>query len=186
MMTEQDESTEITEIDSLKDRATIMGITFHPNIGVDKLRAKIEAKMSGEDTAPDSSSIDEVETIVVADNPATLRKNEALRLVRIRVACMNPVKANMKGEIVSVGNSELGFVKKFVPFNAEQGYHVPNIILQELQNKKFVSHFTVKVGNKTVNRHKLVPEYGIEILAPLTADELDALKQRQIIASSGV
>jgi hypothetical protein len=125
-------------------------------------------------------------TPLYKETPAQLkakRKQEALKLVRIRVACMNPVKANMKGDIFSVGNSEMGMIKKYVPFNAEQGWHVPNLILQEMKNKKFVSHYTVKVGNKMVNKHKLIPEYSIEILDPLTPEELKDLANRQLMSN---
>jgi len=182
---------EVDELAMLKQRADIMGIKYHPNIKLESLKAKINDKLEG---ITEDQADEEVETIIAAngatptakesaDQARINRKHEALKLVRIRVACMNPVKANMKGDIFSVGNAELGMLKKFVPFNAEQGWHVPNLILQELKDKKFVSHYTVKVGNKTVNKNKLVPEYSIEILDPLTPEELKDLANRQLMSN---
>jgi hypothetical protein len=202
-----------SELSMLKERADVMGIKYHPNIGLDKLKAKIEEVQNPPENpevikpdmglTPDPYAAhrgEESATIAAAarvqgDNtlipgkvqtPAQLqakRRKDALRLVRIRVSNMNPLKGNMKGEILSVGNSELGMVKKFIPFNAEQGWHVPNILLEELRNRKFMSHYEVKIGNKKHKRHKLIPEYSIELMEPLTAKELDELKQRQIMAS---
>lgn len=200
-MNEETETTEetvvIDELAMLKERADIMGIKYHPNIKLDTLKAKVADKMEGN---TDEYADEEAETIadaavamaadtftpLVRETPAQLkakRKQECLKLVRIRIACMNPVKANMKGDIFSVGNSEIGMIKKYVPFNAEQGWHVPNLILQELRNKQFVSHYDVKIGNKVVTKTKLIPEYSIEILDPLTAEELKDLAQRQMITN---
>lgn len=185
---------ELDELATLKQRADIMGIKYHPNIKLESLKAKVADKMQG---ITDEQADEEVDTINAADNgyqevatplketEAQLRmkrRQEATRLVRIRVACMNPIKANMKGEIFCVGNSELGMLKKFVPFNAEQGWHVPNLILQEIKEKKFISHYTVKIGNKVVNKTKLVPEFSVEILDPLTPEELKDLANRQLMA----
>lgn len=187
----------VDELAMLKQRADIMGIAYHPNIKLEKLKAKLAEKMEG---VADEYADEEAETIaaseeamaantftpMVRETPAQLkakRKQDSLRLVRIRIACMNPVKANMKGDIFSVGNSEIGMIKKYVPFNAEQGWHVPNIILQELRNKQFVSHYDTKIGNKVVTKTKLIPEYSIEILDPLTAEELKDLANRQLMTN---
>jgi hypothetical protein len=181
-----------------------MGIKYHPNIGAKKLAALIEEKKEAptKSSETDEYADEELDTIVAAEEMANAdtftpmvkqtaaqlaakRKQDALRLVRIRVTNMNPLKGNLKGEIFSVGNSQLGFIKKFVPYNAEQGWHVPQIILSHMQEKKYMSHFEVKVGNKKIKKHRLVPELAIEILPPLTAQELQDLKQRQLMAAAG-
>ena len=205
-MTEEIQEQITSEIDSLKAKADIMGITYHPNIGVDKLKAKIQAKTDPEpepeSNIEDLAYAEEIETIEEAEAAAGLttytknakltamemknkRKQNALRLVRVRVTNMNPVKGALKGEILSAGNASIGFVKKYIPYNAEQGWHVPNILLQVMKDKKFMSHYEVKVGNKKVKRNRLVPEYAIEIMEPLTGKEINDLRQRQIIAAQG-
>lgn len=190
------------ELSMLKERADLMGVQYHPNIGIEKLKAKIAEK-----TAPPEEKVkadstyagEEYQTIMAAEQAAAgkqvaalavptplqermARRDKSLRLVRVRIANMNPIKGNMKGEIFSVGNAEIGFTKKFVPFNAEQGWHIPEILLGVLQNKKFMTHYEVKMGNKRIKKNRLVPEYSIEILPPLTPQELEALKQRQLMA----
>ena len=199
------------ELDSLKQRADIMGINYHPNIGVDKLKEKIAEKTTDKaeanaETDPDVSveyAQEEVDTIKAAEvagkadvftpgkqqtasQISAERSKEATRLVRVRVSNMNPLKGSMLGEIFSVGNSKIGFLKKYVPFNAEAGWHVPHMIVQHMREKKFLSHFEVKVNGKKVNKHKLIPEYAIEIMTPLTEKEIHELKQRQLMAAAGV
>lgn len=186
------------ELALLKQRADIMGIKYHPNIGLDTLKAKIAEKKEGvtpeapAEDAPEDSGKKKAQIAggPVSEKEATRlrkleKKQKALALVRIRVTCMNPLKGNLKGQIFSVGNGELGMIKKFIPFNAEQGWHVPQILVDDLRRRKFMSHYEVKVGNKKVKKHRLVPEYAIEVMKPLTDKELHDLKQRQIIASGG-
>lgn len=195
---EEQQSQDSDELTLLKERADLMGITYHPSIGVEKLKAKIEAKKAGPDVTA-AQAQEELDTISEATQlqidarvpakavptprqQAAIRREKALRLVRARVTCMNPIKGNMSGDIFQAGNSELGVIKKYVPFNAEQGWHIPQIILNMIQKKKFMTFYETKIGTKKIKRQRLVPEYAIEILPPLTPQELQALKQRQLMA----
>jgi len=109
--------------------------------------------------------------------------DEASRLVRIRVANMNPNKRDWEGEMYTVSNAVVGTHKKYVPFNNDEGWHVPNIIVKHMQEKKCQIFFTKKDnrGNKT--RHgKLINELNVEIMDPLTVPELKELAQRQAMS----
>jgi hypothetical protein len=188
------------ELAELKQRADIMGIKYNPRIGVDTLRARIQAKIDGDPSVDDEdAAAEEQETIATSEivaglntftplqkpTPAQLkakRKQDALRMQRVRITCMNPAKRAWMGEIFSVGNSEIGMIKKYVPFNAEQGWHVPTIMLGMIKDRKYLTHYEVKIGNKKIKRTKLVPEFAVEILPPLTSKELQELKQRQLMA----
>jgi hypothetical protein len=72
-----------------------------------------------------------------------------------------------------------------VPFNADAGWHVPQIILNRIKSKEYVHHYVIPgpKGSK-VNRQKLVKEFSVEILDPLTPKELKDLAQRQAMANS--
>lgn len=110
-------------------------------------------------------------------------KLKANRLVRCRITCMNPAKKNWTGEIVSVGSAKLGTFKKFIPYNNEEPYHVPWIIFNHLKERQCRIGTTVKLPNgREVNRYKLINEFAIEVLPPLTPGELKDLKQRQAMA----
>ena len=112
-------------------------------------------------------------------------KADALRLIRIRLQCMNPAKKEWEGEIISVGNSVVGTVKKYIPFNADEGWHVPRILLDTLQDRQCQVFTTVKSKNGiNVRKGKLIKEFAIEILPPLTQDELKELAQRQAMSAT--
>ena len=165
------------ELTALKARADLLGVSYHPSIGVDKLREKINAKLNeGEDSTSESAP-------APAATDRVAQRNEASRLVRVRVACMNPLKKEWEGEIFCAGNSVVGTFKKYVPFNAEDGWHVPNIILKQIQRRQCQVFYTAKDerGNK-VRKGKLIKEFAVEILDPLTDEERKDLAQRQAMA----
>lgn len=111
-----------------------------------------------------------------------------MKLIRIRVTCMNPAKKELKGEFFTVANKHLGNVTKFVPFGeaTENGYHVPEIIYKMMQRRKYVSITTVKDKGTGYERQNktLVREFAIEVLPPLTESELQSLATAQIAAGS--
>jgi hypothetical protein len=170
------------ELTALKARADLMGIQYHPSIGVDKLKEKIRAALAdGPAETPAAPAASGSET--PAQKKARIRA-EATALVRIRVTCMNPAKKEWPGEIFTTGNGAVGTLKKYVPYNAEDGWHVPQMILTMLQERKCQVFVSEKSKNGiTVRRGKLIKEFGIEILPPLTKEELHELAQRQLMAA---
>ena len=166
------------ELTVLKQRADQIGLSYHPSIGLETLRAKLNAALTPQqDTAEKQAEANEA-------LQRQLALEDATRLVRIRVVCMNPAKKEWEGEIFTVGNSVVGTHKKFVPFNNDEGWHVPNMILQMMQERECQTFYTVRDerGNQ-VRKSKLIKEFAIEILPPLTPDELKDLAQRQAMAS---
>lgn len=169
-----------TELEVLKDRAKQMGIEFHPNIGLDKLKAKVNGALAPEPVEEPTSPQKETKT----QRTVRLRK-QAHKLVRIRVACMHPDKKEYEGEIITASNSAVGSIKKYVPFNNDEGWHVPQIILNVMKERKCQVFTWVKDsrGNK-VKRGKEINEFAIEILPDLTPAELQELKERQALANN--
>lgn len=212
------------ELASLKARADMLGIQYHPSIGLEKLKEKVNAAVSAvtseaagqvastalvapgaapvagatvsASAAPLTASTPDAATtapaahdpgpVFVAPPPETegqrkrRLKNEALKLVRIRLTCMNPAKKELHGEIFTVGNSAVGSITKFVPFEAEDGYHVPHILFQQLQQRQCQIFYNEKSKNGvTVRRGKLIREFAIEVLPDLTEEELAELAARQ-------
>lgn len=192
-MTEE-QQVQVEELVVLKQRADLMGVQYHPNISVEKLKARINAKLNDEPELQEELDtllpVNDSEPKLFQFKPETklerenrLRK-EATRLVRIRVTCMNPNKKDWDGEVFTVSNSVVGTHRKYVPFNAEEGWHVPSIIFEYIKDKQFVHHYVEKKEGKEINRHKLVKEFAVEILDPLTEEELKDLAQRQALARS--
>ena len=96
---------------------------------------------------------------------------------------MNPAKKEWEGEIITVANNAVGTVKRYVPFNTEDGWHVEHILLEQLRERQCQIFVTEKDsrGNK-VRKGKLIREFAIEVLDPLTEEELAELAQRQAMA----
>jgi hypothetical protein len=177
-MTPQDDTVDMPdELTTLKARADLMGVSYHPSIKLEKLREKVNATMS----APEP----EVEKAKTEADMQAFHIAEASKLVRLRITCMNPNKKDWQGEIYTVGNSVVGTFKKYVPFNAEDGWHVPHIIYQHLQSRECQIFVTVtdSRGNKT-RKGKLIKEFALEVLPPLTGVELKELAAQQALAHS--
>lgn len=189
------------ELTVLKHRADMMGLEYHHKIGIDKLRAKIEARIAGEGSVDDD---DEENEIVVSKKVGKLkstsengkvltakeyreyqfinRQNKAKKLERIRITCLNPNKKEWEGEIISVGSAKLGTIKKFVKYDVP--WHVPHIILQELRNRKFSQFYSVASKNGVkIRKGKLVNEFAIEVMTPLTQQERQDLAKQQALAA---
>lgn len=188
-MQEQDETLDLPipdELTSLKSRADFMGLKYHPSISLEKLREKINAAMTAEVV-----HVKEVKADPTEPEEETLgqrrgrKKREANELIRIRVTCMNPAKKEWDGEIFTAGNSLVGSFTKYVPFNVDEGWHVPRIILNQMQQRMAQIFVTTKdARGNSVRKGKLIKEFAIEILPALTPEELHELAQRQAMAKS--
>lgn len=180
---DQEEELEMPdELTALKARADLMGMSYHPSIGVDKLRAKIDAALEEEQEEALKPKTVEKES----ENEVRARKRrEASELIRIRVTCMNPNKKEWDGEIFTAGNSLVGTFKKYVPFNSDEGWHVPRIIYNQLvQRQCQVFTNTKDSRGNTTRKGKMIKEFSIEIMPTLTPEELSELARRQAMAKS--
>ena len=186
-----------SELDTLKERADIMGIKYHPNIGVEKLREKVNGVLQGTEEKEEPVNeetpkpavkakkiIPQKSQVQLMQEYHTRLRNEARRLVRVVVVCMNPNKKDWPGEIITTGNSVVGTLKKFVPFNVEAGYHVPHMIYELLRDRKYQHFVKKKVNGKDVMESVISPEFNIRLLDPLTPQQLDELKTKQALNRS--
>jgi len=183
-------------LDDLKNQASLLNVEFHPSIGYEKLKEKVTAKkkeleaakQAASDTAELEKQSKEAELVSKAKevNAKVTAKQAANRLVRVRITCMNPAKKAYEGDIFQAGNSVIGTVKRYVPFERE--WHMEQILLNVAQAKRYQTFHEVKgtgTGPSARPRKEArqVPEYAITILPDLTATEIKELKQRQLMAS---
>ena len=201
-----------TELDMLKQRATQMNIVFSNNIGVDKLRERINAKMEGLPDPDDVPTAVAPAPVVLAPvavvapvveapviNPLTgleegvdpdagmttrqILMRDQMKLVRVRIANLDPSKKDLSGEILTVANEYIGTVRKFVPFGeaTDDGYHVPQCLLSMMQERKFQTIRTIKDRRTGTNRIETgeAREFAIEVLEPLTQTEMQQLATAQ-------
>lgn len=192
-----DNDTVQDELASLKSRADLMGVSYHPSIGLEKLREKINAVIeqtgdaTKEDKAVEQAQV-AADTVSATPIPAETKlqyharkKREANELVRVRVTCMNPAKAEWDGEIFTAGNSLVGSFTKYVPFNNEEGWHIPRIIYNMMRDRQCQIFINAKDSRgNTTRQGKLIKEFGIEVLPDLSAEDLQELAQRQALSHS--
>lgn len=195
------------ELTMLKQRATMMGIVFSNNIGLDTLKKKIEDKMNDvpETAAAPAPMVDPAPVNEAAANPVeptpvsdllaqaeqpvkklSLRNylmQEATKLVRIRISCMDTKKQDLPGEFFTVANEYIGTVRKYVPFGeqTDNGYHVPFCIYEMLKSREFLHIQTVThpVTKAITTKTRYIKEFAIEVLPPLTPAELKQLAADQ-------
>lgn len=197
------ETSQPSELDMLKDRARMMGITFSNNISVETLRKKISDKMEGKadelDPNPGKPAVEDT----FAPNPLagdtgsapvkrkSLRqhlRDEQMKLVRLRITNLDPKKKDLPGEIFTVANEHLGTVRKYIPYGevTDDGYHVPYIIFKQLEARRFLNIRTIKDRRTGTTRVESgwAKEFALEVLEPLTKVELNQLATAQIAAGT--
>ena len=178
------------EMAALKARARLLKITVRGNPSLETMRKLVNDAINGttEETSEGSTPTSAPKALTKQEKEQQVI-DDAMRLVRVRIVCMNPAKRDVQGEIISVGNKLLGTVKKFVPFVASahpDGYHLPNILYQEMKSRKYQGFRTVSHNNgQKTQEAALFNEFAIEVLPNLTPEELKELAQVQA-AKKGV
>ena len=115
---------------------------------------------------------------------------QAMKLVRVIVTPNDPNMVNYPGLIFTVGMSGINngqMIKKFVPFNNEEGWHVPTIILRQIEHAEMQKFKTVTRPNgEKVLEPYLTKKFNVRELSPLTKEELEQLAARQGAAGFNV
>ncbi|UVX30954.1 hypothetical protein P4a_00022 [Klebsiella phage VLCpiP4a] len=180
---------QVDEMTILKQRATMMGIKFSNNIGLEALRKKVADAQEGI-TEQEQPEVNPLATTTVQEDKLSMAQRirlENTRLVRVRIQNLDPKKKDLPGEILTVANDYMGTVRKFVPYGeaTDNGYHIPYCLYKLLKSRKFL-HVSVKKGRNGKERveQQWVREFAIEILPQLTEEELKQLGQAQIAAGS--
>lgn len=167
------------ELTLLKERASKLGITYSPNIGLSTLRKKVNDFLSDDN---EESKVEAKEVQETEGQRRARKRKEASRLVRVRVTNHNPHKRESEGEMFTASNSIIGTFRRYVHFG--EPWHVEQILLNVLREREY-QQFSTKVENgKKVRRSKLVKEFGIEVLDPLTPEELSELGRAQALRDS--
>jgi hypothetical protein len=189
--TEDQLASQYDELSLLKQRARLMGVDFSNNIGIEKLRERIQTKLDS-NSSHDMTMTGEINPLAgdteITDKPLSIRERlirDEMKLVRLRITNMDPKKAGLPGEILTVGNEYIGTVRKFIPYGevTDDGYHVPHILYTELQDRKFLEIKSVKdKGGQVKVITRWVKEFALEVLPPLTQDEIKRLAVVQAAA----
>lgn len=210
-----------SEMEVLKNQATLLGVPYSPNIGLETLRKRVEDKLNDKaEEEPDpmmaatnatiapaapapkakprgsfytdkecqDMSVEDIKELPAKSRTRVIRvrqRLEQLALIRCQIYCNNPKKNDLRGEIITVGNKYVGTVRKMIPFGeaTENGYHIAKILFDALKRRKYQKITVTKRPDGTEEvKTQLVPEYTLNVLTPLTEDELKELALRQTAA----
>jgi hypothetical protein len=179
----------------ISDELSTHGVTMHFNSKREKLEKALNAVKNGDviEAAPviakDSASsgvlldISDLEDFkfngVELDG---LREEEAQKLVRVIVRSNDPLKRESQGEIFTVGNRSINGgrpVKKYIPYNNEDGWHIPNILLDHLKAAETQIFKKVTRNGQDFMEPTNIKAFNIEILPQLSKDELSTLQVKQ-------
>ena len=178
-MENQDVTVEKSERDLLKDKADLLGISYASNISTDKLRELVnKANEPLEVTEPKQEKASANTTNEV--DPVAIRL-ELTKKVRVLITCNDPLMKDYDTTpYYSFSNSTLTLPSITVPLGVE--WHIPNAyvgMLQAMECKLPVKAKDEKGRPITIRR--TIKKYNVNILPPLTAKELEELKQAQIM-----
>lgn len=183
----------VSQVQLLKQQADLLGVEYPRNATAAKMIELIDAhkaKLAESASEPkrEVKNITATSAAVTLYNGKTLSelRDEAFKLVRIRLTVNNPVKMNRDGQWITAGNSRVGTIKRYVPFKPEayhDGWHVEAVVLERLRQMKH-QRFPkdMSKANSAFDDYRkasLVPDFNIEVLPPLTQQELEELALRQ-------
>ena len=162
-------------------------VTEIPDLGGDEFDpSEIQSTAGPAKKGPSMKEILEMDPNEITD-PQLLRqvvRAKALRLHRVKITNLDPADSQLNGAIITAVNKFTGKVAKYVPFSDEEhpnGYHIPEIILNQLKNQKFPLRKEIKGGQFGVKRYKtmMINKFSIVELPPLTEKELAELAAHQ-------
>ena len=157
------------ELALLKEQATKLGIAYSPNIGYDTLKKKIDAKLAETEglTPEDAEPVTKVAT-------TGSKKMNMLKLIRVQITNLDPNDSNLTGEYRTFCNGVTGKIGRMIRYG--KPWHIESCMLDSMKEAKFA--IVTQEGNKPP-RTTLTPKYSIEMLPPLTPEDLADLAKAQ-------
>ena len=172
------------DIEDVKAELTGRGIKMHHKTNSIKLRKTLQDNVDKNDTkVPVAVLPSPVRPAKVKKKPVMTLKEKALHLKRIIVTPNDPELSGHSGLVFTVLSSAINngkAIKKYVPFNNEEGWHVPNIIYNQIVNAEMQKFKSIKAANgDTILQPYQSKKYNVQILPDLTQKEVDKLAASQ-------
>ena len=182
----------------ISDKLAEHGIKMHFNSKRTKLEEALNNLISNNEDNIMEAAVQDTDVLTVTDDMLDdfkidgvelegLRDNDAMKLIRVIVRPNDPLKLESGGEIFTYGSNVINngkAVKKYVPFNNEEGWHIPNIIYQNIiATECQIFKKVTRNGQDTMEAVK-IKAYNVEVLSALTQVEIDKIAIKQKATSS--
>lgn len=159
----------VDAIEALRNQCDLLGITYHHKNKEQTLIELIQAHHDKMKVAEEKVPATEVEILNAA-------RKEALRLHRVMVTCNDPMKINYPGEVFQAGNANIATIKKYCPFGNTNGWHMPKILLNSIEDKEFRRP---NKDQRDARSGGMAKAYTVTYLDNLKPEEFEQLKQIQ-------
>jgi len=176
------------DIEDVKAELTGRDIKIHHKTSEKKLRETLQADVDKNDAGVpaevESSPVEPSKAKVKAKKaPAMTLEQKCMHLKRIIVTPNDPELSGHAGLVFTVMVSAVNngkAIKKYVPFNNEEGWHVPNVIVNQIANADMQKFKSVKAPNgDTVLQPYQAKKFNVQVLPDLTQKEIDKLAASQ-------
>ena len=176
------------DIEDVKAELTGRGIKVHHKNSEKKLREMLQADVDKNDAEVpvevESSPVEPAKVKKKSEKTTTMTlEQKCMHLKRIIVTPNDPEMSGHSGQIFTVIVSAVNngkAIKKYVPFNNEEGWHVPNIIVNQIANAEMQKFKSVKTHNgETVLQPYQAKKYNVQVLPDLSQKEIDKLAASQ-------
>ena len=110
------------------------------------------------------------------------RELHAMKLIRVIVRSNDPLERESAGKIFTVGNRDINggkAVKKYIPFNNEEGWHIPHILYEHLMAAECQIFKKVTRNSQEFMEPTNIKAFNVEVLPPLTEEERQKLAVKQ-------
>jgi hypothetical protein len=177
----------------ISDELSNHGVKMHFNSKREKLEKALKATQEGasidESIKTSDSGVHLTEEELIANDfkwngveLEGLREAHAKKLIRVIVRSNNPLKRDSAGEIFTVGNKSLNggkSIKKYIPYNNEEGWHIPNILYEHLLAAECQIFKKVTRNGQEFMEPTNIKAFNVEVLPPLTEEEIQKLAIKQ-------
>ena len=172
------------DIEDVKAELTGRGIKMHHRTNSIKLRKTLQDDVDKNDAkVPVEVKSSPVKPAKVKKKSGMTLEEKCLHLKRIIVTPNDPELSGHAGLVFTVLVSSVNngkAIKKYVPFNNEEGWHVPNIIYNQIVNAEMQKFKPIKTANgDTILQPYQSKKYNVQVLPDLTQKEVDKLAASQ-------
>ena len=181
-------------LNQMKAQADLLGVPYASNIGLETLSERVRAfkDSKGQLAVSEATQVSEPKDSTILSTsaglnvPADIEAQYAIfyakQIVRVSIVCVNPAKSDLKSDLYTIFSSSIGRVSQVIPYQAPKGHHMPRCLAEYLRAKTFVGFRPsnrAKGENGCDVEHFETPEFLINDLPPLTAEEYNRIVQRQ-------
>lgn len=159
------------ELETVRAKATELGIDYHPAMKAETIQKLIDAKVGSD---PETAKATET-----AEEAEDRQLKECLALIPVTITSMDPADSSVTAVTISVGNRKLGQITKVIPFGHK--WYMPKILVDHMRAQQFCRSSMIPVpGGQERLQTQWIQKYAIQEHPLPSPQELEALAKLQL------